>query len=507
MQGEGGQARGISLAQISAQDNLLVQIRTSNGCKIVPLHCPPVDRESASNDVHSTVSLHAYGFPGLQLLATWTPRGAPAFKVPSSGLSTLLEQDEVFSTETRPSLSVRVQECLMQQESLAVLGAISVALLGLGMRSSLYMGGALAVVMLILLVRAVVIRKREVHASTQRVTEQPALEERPFQPVGLKTRSNGLGSRSVSQETLGYVSDFTLTLVVERSSQVQRTANPEVAIKPVNDPAPATLEGPNGIEKTTEGQYIDQELRQKGFPPMTERWVRAEKGNVASAMARYKVTMQWRRDNDIDGILDKPHPWFFVIKEIYPHYYHHTDREGHVWWYEAPGGVDMKRLKDLGVTAETMHFHFLYVTEYLWKHLAPDDNASCFSVINMDGVTMSNARGEALDYTRKNAKLLGEHYPERSFRTLVINAPFWLHTIYKLVAVMLDPVTRTKIFVLPASKSRAKILEYVDEENLPATLNGGGGELGSAPQEQALNEHVRTVLRAHNQQPHPLTDK
>jgi hypothetical protein len=217
-----------------------------------------------------------------------------------------------------------------------------------------------------------------------------------------------------------------------------------------------------------DGRITDAELEAAGFPPMTPRWVRAEKGRVEPALARYKVTMQWRRDNDIDSILEKPHRFFHVIKHVYPHYYHHTDKEGHVFWYEAPGGVDMKRLKDFGITAEIMHFHFLYVTEFLWKVLASSDDAVCFSVINLDGVTMANARGEAMDYTRHNTKLLGDHYPERSFRTLVVNSPWWVHTLYKLIAAMLDPVTKAKIFVLPhGPKSSSKVLEFVDPHLVP----------------------------------------
>lgn len=69
-------------------------------------------------------------------------------------------------------------------------------------------------------------------------------------------------------------------------------------------------------EAAAESAATEAAPAEEEFPPMTERWVRAEKGNRASALARYKVTMTWRRDEKINTLLEEPQPFFDIIKKL-----------------------------------------------------------------------------------------------------------------------------------------------------------------------------------------------
>lgn len=48
------------------------------------------------------------------------------------------------------------------------------------------------------------------------------------------------------------------------------------------------------------------------------RYVRAFCGNEKHALERWKATLQWRKDNDIDSILNEPQPFFHDIRRYFP---------------------------------------------------------------------------------------------------------------------------------------------------------------------------------------------
>lgn len=48
------------------------------------------------------------------------------------------------------------------------------------------------------------------------------------------------------------------------------------------------------------------------------RYVRAFCGNEKHASRRWKATLQWRKENDIDSILNEPQPFFHDIRRHFP---------------------------------------------------------------------------------------------------------------------------------------------------------------------------------------------
>lgn len=238
------------------------------------------------------------------------------------------------------------------------------------------------------------------------------------------------------------------------------------------------------------------------FPPMPEKWLRAEKGNREKAEHRYKVTMKWRKENGIDKLLDEPQPYWHLIKKAYPHFMQYTDKEGHQLWYEAAAKTNQKLLHVAGVTQDMLLRHYLFCTEFLWTLVDSDENAQSFTVLNMDGLTMASTQGETMAYVKKAAKTLGDHYPERCNKTFIINAPWWFNTIFKIVSLVLDPVTKKKISVYPSgSKGIEKLAELVDAKYIPEEIGGKGLAFGSSPQEKLMREHVEAVLKKHGMKP------
>lgn len=242
-------------------------------------------------------------------------------------------------------------------------------------------------------------------------------------------------------------------------------------------------------------------LEATGSVPM--RFILAEKGDEAKALERYNETTEWRRAEGVDFLLEKPNPHFNIIKENYPHYYHKRGKNGEPVYYEKPGKINLKALKGAGLTLDDLMHNYLMITEFLWQVIEQDDNCKGISVLDVDGIGISDFAGEAVEYVRKAASVSGKHYPERCAYIFVINVPSWFSMIWNTVKGMVDDVTREKVIIVRGKK---KILEALSEripvENIPVEY--GGTSDGKSPEEDLLFKlmaHANSVEGTSNSNP------
>lgn len=73
-----------------------------------------------------------------------------------------------------------------------------------------------------------------------------------------------------------------------------------------------------------------------------QRFIDGCPGDLEEAKRRWRNTLQWRKDFGTDGILEKPHKFFDLIKESYPHWYCCEGRTGQPVYYERSGQVVSK---------------------------------------------------------------------------------------------------------------------------------------------------------------------
>ena len=135
-------------------------------------------------------------------------------------------------------------------------------------------------------------------------------------------------------------------------------------------------------------------------------------------------------------------------------------------------------------------------TEYLWSKLEPDEMQKTFSIIDMKGLTFSMLVGETMKYVKKAIGTLGENYPERSYKTVILNASSAFSTAYRVVKLVIDPVTAAKIEVYSSpEKGKRALLRYISADVLPPSLGGSGPEFGQSPQEKEISAYVRELER------------
>jgi len=205
---------------------------------------------------------------------------------------------------------------------------------------------------------------------------------------------------------------------------------------------------------------------------MPERFLRAENGDRAKAVARWRQTLEWRRQHNVDTILEMPHKKFSVIKQYYPHFFHKRTKNGLPVYFEKLGGIDIAAMEQAGITMEDLLYHYIHITEFLWEVLAPDPDAQVLTVLDCRGISLKDARGPALQFVRKASAFQQAHYPERSFKMFIINVPSWFSLVWSVVQNFVHKNTRQKIFIYSNDEYKRKLLEFIDADSLPEEYGG-----------------------------------
>jgi hypothetical protein len=132
-------------------------------------------------------------------------------------------------------------------------------------------------------------------------------------------------------------------------------------------------------------------------PPVSQlpdRFLRAGKGDVTEGTRRYRATLDWRRQYNIDGILLEAHPMFGLIKHHYPHFYHGRGYKNEPVFFEQPPKTNLQALKAAGVDLDGLVRHYTMVTEFQWQFIEPSDQARSITVLDLDGIRMMDFVGE-----------------------------------------------------------------------------------------------------------------
>ncbi|TDH73683.1 uncharacterized protein CCR75_009350 [Bremia lactucae] len=223
----------------------------------------------------------------------------------------------------------------------------------------------------------------------------------------------------------------------------------------------------------------------------------AENGNVVKAMKRHQATMAWRKQMQVDNILNMPQKHYDTIKMHYTQYLHKHDKLGHPLYIEKIGSINIAKLKELGVTQDALIYHYLFAMEYTIKytanHICACDACAASAtqkmliVLDARGIGIRDMGGEAFEYIRRCTAMMQRHYPQRSLRIFIVNVPAWFGMAWKGVKPLLNEATRAKTFILSESETTAALLKCVDAENLPVEYGGscmcvGGCDINSSHQ-------------------------
>jgi hypothetical protein len=207
-------------------------------------------------------------------------------------------------------------------------------------------------------------------------------------------------------------------------------------------------------------------------PYIPRRFVRMQKGNLEKAEVAYNATLAWRESHGVDSILSKPHPVYDIFKEVLPHFFSGRDINGNIIFCQQPGLLRMELLQLNNVTQQEFLMHYVYTLEYCWNMLEPRPDQTMTSILDGKGLSLSTVK-KLFSFLNEFVSMMSHHYPQRSYKTLIINAPSWAGTIYKLISPLLRESTRSKISILNGGKRQDEVLKEVLGD-VPSELSSTG---------------------------------
>lgn len=233
---------------------------------------------------------------------------------------------------------------------------------------------------------------------------------------------------------------------------------------------------------------------------LPDRFLRMQKGNRLKAKTAFEETVKWREENGINRILSRPHTKFDICRDIFPVYIPGRDVHGNIIIVQRPGLFNVDTLKKNNVTSTDVLLHYIYVVEYCWNIIEPGPPDGKMTVIldleNLSFQTLRNS--ERRNFGLNFVKTMSDHYPQRSFKTLIINAPSWFETMYKIVKPLLRDSTKKKISIVKKGPEQdAALIEILGIESVPIEILHDPNCIGDRvmDSEPGMNSSIEQGLR------------
>lgn len=208
------------------------------------------------------------------------------------------------------------------------------------------------------------------------------------------------------------------------------------------------------------------------------RFLRMRDFDLSKAKEMLVNYLKWRECYKVDAIpKDFNFEEYAEVKKCYPHGYHGVDRCGRPIYIERIGIVDLNRLFQVTSIEKFVKYHVseqektLNVRFPACSIAARRHIASMTSILDVNGVGMSNFSKPARCLFMEIQKIDSNYYPETLNQLFIVNAGSGFRMLWKAVRAFLDARTLAKIHVLGYNYQN-NLLEAIDASNLPGFLGG-----------------------------------
>ncbi|PWN94129.1 CRAL/TRIO domain-containing protein, partial [Acaromyces ingoldii] len=210
------------------------------------------------------------------------------------------------------------------------------------------------------------------------------------------------------------------------------------------------------------------------------RFLRARDWNVQHAFKMYSDTIKWRKDVDLPSMMQGSFDFEERDKVAaggWKMYFHGTDKFHRPIFVQDLAGLNTTEVFTHTTPDRVINFFACMLEDAVQRRyractsrvrrLCVDDN---FMILNVAGIGM----GTFWAFKGQLQQLLGildTNFPELSGRVQIINAPWLFSTIWSYIKGWLPVNTAEKIDIV-GTDFKAKLLEFIDEEQLPSSIGG-----------------------------------
>ncbi|KAI4332143.1 hypothetical protein L6164_017076 [Bauhinia variegata] len=203
------------------------------------------------------------------------------------------------------------------------------------------------------------------------------------------------------------------------------------------------------------------------------KFLRARDFKVKDAFLMLKNTIQWRKEFNIDALVDED-LGDDLEKVVFMHGY---DREGHSVCYNVYGEFLNKELYQKTFSNEEKRTKFLrWRIQFLERSIrkldfSPGGVCTIFQVNDLKNSPGPGKR-ELRIATKQALQLLQDNYPEFVAKQVFINVPWWYLAFYTMISPFLTQRTKSKFFFAGPSKSAEALFKYISPEQVPVQYGG-----------------------------------
>ncbi|MEW5310234.1 MAG: hypothetical protein WDW38_002051 [Sanguina aurantia] len=208
------------------------------------------------------------------------------------------------------------------------------------------------------------------------------------------------------------------------------------------------------------------------------RFLKARQWDVTKATVMYTDMVRWRAKESTDALFDTlQYPEYDALMQVYPHFYHKTDRFGRPLYIELVGKTNPNKMVEVSNVDAIMRYH-IWSWERCEKEFLPACTAASGKpiitatvIIDLLGLSLKNFTLTAQKVVKLIAHVDQDYYPERLGQMFIINAPIIFRAVWAMVNPLLEERTRRKIIIV-GYDYMPLLKQVVSEENLPEMFGG-----------------------------------
>nr|XP_023889024.1 patellin-3-like [Quercus suber]POE65441.1 patellin-3 [Quercus suber] len=203
------------------------------------------------------------------------------------------------------------------------------------------------------------------------------------------------------------------------------------------------------------------------------KFLRARDYKVKDAFTMIKNTVRWRKEFEIDALLEQDHgnDWDKVA------FTHGYDKKGHPVCYNAFSEFQNKDLYQNTFSTDEKRQKFLkWRIQFLEKSIRKLDfsptGISSFVQVNDFKNSFGIRKRELWQATKLAVQLLQDNYPEFLAKQVFINVPWWYLAYNRMISPFLTQRTKSKFVFAGPSKSAETLFKYIAPEQVPVQYGG-----------------------------------
>ncbi|EOA34977.1 hypothetical protein CARUB_v10020065mg [Capsella rubella] len=331
--------------------------------------------------------------------------------------------------------------------------------------------------------------KKEETATEVKVEEEkpavPAAEEKSSEAAPAETKPEEKAATETTEKASVAEEDGTKTVEAIEESIVS-VSQPESAV--VETVAVAEEEPVEPEEVSIWGVPLLQDERSD---VILTKFLRARDFKVKEALTMLKNTVQWRKENKIDELVESGEEASEFEKMVFAH---GVDKEGHVVIYSSYGEFQNKELfSDKEKLNKFLNWRIQLQEKCVRAIDFSNPEAKSSFVFVSDFRNAPGLGKRALwQFIRRAVKQFEDNYPEFAAKELFINVPWWYIPYYKTFgSIITSPRTRSKMVLAGPSKSADTIFKYIAPEQVPVKYGGLSKEVPAATVETVTEAIVK----------------